>query len=256
MSGPAITVESVEVENPTLKPDCELVVTKGPEVLQSPPEGESHLYTLAIADPSLAHDSALKVDIPGDKKSAMTGLPTAYDASSGWRYLCLPGSNYPAMFSLEFGMKYDGRAGLSLTDGKLMRRRPEAAMLPPDQRFRYGFHLGMGFSCLDVAFGKDRWISQGLHYDQIAGGMVMPVVVRPGRGKAEKVSVTFPANLGGQGLEAPTLFKMSELCLYSIQFFASGDPRAEELGIALLTDDWSEIGLAYQEWGRRIFYQS
>ena len=138
-------------------------------------------------------------------------------------------------------------------------------MLPPAQRFRYGFHLGMGFSCLDVVFGKERWISQGVHYDQIAGGMVMPVVVRPGRGKAGKLNITSPAQLGGQGLEAPALFEICEFSLYSMQLFAAGDPRAEELVIALLTDDWSKIGLAGHEimdcrnvlflYGPEIFYE-
>lgn len=269
-----VEIEIIPKEGSGMEPDdwvydrldqCELEVTSGPEIIQSPPEGESHLYTLAIEDPSFAHDAHLTVEIPGDKKSGLAGLPTAHDAVTGWRYLCLPGSNYPAMFTLELGRKYDGRAGVSLKHNKLLKGRPEAAVLPPDQKFRFGFHLGMGFSCVDVVFGKERWILKGIHYDQETGGMMMPVVVRPGRGKSEKVRVKLPSQLVSHGLEAPALFEICELCLYSIQLFAAGDPRAENLVLAFLTDDWEDIGLKGFEirdcrnvlflYGPEIFYE-
>ena len=226
---------------------CEIVLAAEPAVICHPPEGECHLYTLAIADPTLAHDPLLTVTIPGKKNTVLGDLPTSYDPASGWRYLCLPGSSYPAMFSLQFGRIYDGRAGISLTYRKLLKGRASAQQLPPDQRFRFGFQLGMGFSCLDLSFSAQGRVLGAMHYNQGTGGMLMPVILNPGRGKPLKLEIGLPVQLVEAALQSPKHFDLCEFFLYSMKLFAAKDPRADEWVLAMLTESWEGIGLAGYE---------
>lgn len=216
--------------------------------------GECHLYTIAIAGAPYPLPDLL-VQPLGLGKDA-PAFSTTFDPLSGWHYLSYPDSDLPLMLSMHLPAAARVSRYTFARPHKISAARPDLAGQSPDVLFRFGFGLGQNSLNLETVISGLGLFADVLQPDSTRGWTTLPLrLVDKSLGrKGLTTLIGGPAVVNADTFGEAT-FDLCEFALYVTKLFAMKHEMSHDFVIAMLVEDWKDIGLEGYEMhdGRSIF---
>ena len=237
LDGRAVWAASFAFPDPD-EPDAVKVptISEQPHQLDSVPpgEGESELYCVATTA-SPAAISALVVS--GEKAETFRFEPLS---GADVRVAMWPETNSPAFFALRPTQSVRKSAPSDMFMVKNLNKQTAHAFMTAKDRFLWGLGIGLAFEGYDLVFSQHQVLNNGILAATEGAGLDIALQVATAPGLVQ--SATFRLQPSAH-VHDPSPLSLGDLTWRCADLFRRSDPKASDVALAMLTGDYSELGI-------------
>lgn len=213
--------EELGIESSVAEPS----VTDGPEFLSGSIAGEATFYSISASDSSIKSVSLTmatgqKLDLPFARRTN--------------HFIATKTDTQQTLFTIK---PTTALANRPISDSRLqkqIRSAVNSSKYGEREKFMYGFSMGFFYEGADIVFDSDTVVS-GVRLSDDFSGLLIPASI-DGSDAAILLPIS-PGNVGDDVWDFPNLI------WYFVSLFRSGDPKADEMVLALLVEDLKDVGL-------------
>jgi hypothetical protein len=232
------------------EPVQEPTLVDPPTLLSGGTTGELSLYSFGLKSDG-SKDQDFRLVLPGGRTFRFSSILGTDILVPVWQ-----DSAAPVLFTLRPTMAIKLNAPSTSFVTTTLDSNPALGSLSPADRFRCGFSFGIGFEGYDMVFDAGMPVKNGAKFskDLRSIGFDIRVANTAGRTLQREATVDITKPLPSPPSVPPS--GMPDLMWHFASLFRTSDPRADQVVVALLIGDLSEVGLkklVMEDW-RTNFY--